>query len=156
MPTVPSQNSNQFRQTQVRGQRDLGIVAGAGCISCQLSANESGTLYAGYRVKLDAAITSPMPYPQVKAALDNEDAIGVIAYTVQKSTFVTGDKVEVLCNFGPIVVEVAAATIAPGAKVEMSSGFVQTKAAGSTFGIALDPGVLNGFCRIAILSPLQA
>ena len=33
---------------------------------------------------------------------------------------------------------------------------VQTKAAGSTYGIALDPGVLNGFVRVATLMPLQA
>ena len=48
------------------------------------------------------------------------------------------------------------ATIAPGAKVEMASGFVQTKSAGSTMGVALDPGVLNGFVRVATLMPLQA
>lgn len=156
MPTVPSQNTNLFRQSPVRGQRDMGIVAGSGALAMQISANESGTLYAGYRVKLDPAITAPMPFPQVIAALDNEAAFGVIAYTAKQSTFVAGDTAEVLTSVGPVVYCVAAATIAPGAKVEMASGFVQTKSAGSTMGVALDPGVLNGFVRVATLMPLQA
>ncbi len=156
MPTVPSQNSNLFRQTPVRGQRDLGIVSGSGCIAMQISANESGTLYAGYRVKLDPAITAPMPFPQVIAAADNEAAFATISYTAKQSTFVAGAIIEALTSVGPIVYQVAAATIAPGAKVEMASGFVQTKAAGSTYGIALDPGGLNGFVRVATLMPLQA
>ena len=156
MPTVPSQNSNLFRQTPVRGSRDLGIVSGSGCLAMQISPNESGTLYAGYRVKLDPAITAPMPFPQVIAAADNEAAFATIGYTVKQSAFVAGDVIEGLTSVGPIVYQVAAATIAPGAKVEMASGFVQTKAAGSTYGIALDPGVLNGFVRVATLMPLQA
>lgn len=156
MPTVPSQNSNLFRQTPVRGQRDLGIVSGSGSLAMQISSNESGTLYAGYRVKLDPAITAPMPFPQVVAAADNEAAFAVIGYTVKQSTFVAGDVIEALGSFGPIVYQVAAATIAPGAKVEMASGFVQTKSAGSTMGVALDPAVLNGFVRIVSLMPLQA
>lgn len=156
MPNVPTQNTNVFRQSPILGDRDLGIVGGSGCISMQISTNESATLRPGDRVKLDPAITAPMPFPQVLKALDNEAAFATIKYTVKQTAFVAGDVIEAMGQFGPVQFLVAAATIAPGAKVEMSSGFVQTKSAGSTLGVALDPGVLNGFVRVMILMPLQA
>ena len=156
MPNIPSQNTNLFRQTPVRGQRDLGIVSGSGAIAMQISTNQATELYAGSRVKLDATITAPMPFPQVVAALDNEAAFAIIGYTAKQSSFSAGDVIEAFAHVGPITYQVAAAIIAAGAKVEMASGFVQTKASGSTFGIALDPAVLNGFVRIATLMPLQA
>ena len=155
-PSVPMQNTNQFQPTPALGMTDMGIVRGGGALAMQISANEAGPLYAGSRVKLDTAITSPMPFPQVVACGDSDKAaIGVIALTAKNSSFVTGSIVEVMCQLGPITQQVAAATIAPGAIVEMASGFVQTKAGGAAFGIALDPGVLNGFIRIAGIMPLQ-
>lgn len=150
MGTRSTQNSNLFRQQPSVGDRDLGIVSGSGCISMQLSTNESGTLYAGSRIKLDSAITAPMPFPQVVAAADAEAHFGVIARTAKQSAFVTGDVVEVLAPIGPIVYVQAAATIAPGADVEMASGFVQTKSGGAKMGVALDPAVLNSFLRVVI------
>ncbi len=156
MPTVPSQLTNQFEQTPAIGQTDLGIARGSGVIAMQISANEAGTLNVGSRVKLDSAVTTPMGFPQVVAAADNEDGIGIILRTVKSSQLTKGAVIEVGTQLGLVTFQVAAATIAAGAKVEMASGFVQTKAAGSTFGIALDPGVLNGFLRVGLLMPLQA
>ena len=156
MPTVPSQNSNLFRQSPAIGQRALGLVSGSGCLSFQISANQATAMLAGARFILDPAIVSPMPFPQIIEVADNAAGLGTIMLTAKQASFSAGDVVEGLTFLGPIVYQVAAATIAPGAKVEMASGFVQTKAAGSTYGIALDPGVLNGFVRVATLMPLQA
>lgn len=156
MPTVPSFYTNQFVQAPVIGLLDLQIARGGGALAMQISANQATALKAGARVKIDGTVTSTGGLPQVVGAADNEDGIGVIRYDVKQTSFSAGDSVDVVCNLGPVMYLVAAATIAAGAKVEMSSGFVQTKNTGTTFGIALDPGVLNGFVRVAILSPLQA
>ena len=153
MTTLATVNTNVFRQTPIRGARDLGIVAGSGSISMQISPNEDGTLYAGYRVKLDPAITAPMPFPQVVAALDNEAAFATIGYSEKQTSFIAGDVIEALGLFGPVQYQQAANTIVPGVAVEMASGFVQTKAAGALYGICLDPGVLNGFVRVMTQMP---
>ncbi len=156
MPTVPSQNTNQFSPTPAIGQKDMSICRGSGVLAMQLGVNQATAIYAGSRVKIDATVLTPMPFPQVVAALDNEDAIGTVQLTSKQSSFSAGDVLEIQTNLGPVTYQVAAATIAGGAKVEMASGFVQTKASGTLMGIALDPAVLNGFVRVATLSPLQA
>ena len=155
MTSVPTQNTNQFRPTPVIGMTDLQISKG-GAIACQIASSVSGTVYAGSRVKLDGTSTQNGGFPLVVVALDNEDALGVIAFTAKQSGFVAYDIAEIMTNLGPVVYQVAAATIDSGAKVEMASGFVQTKSSGTTFGINLDYAIDGQFTRVAIISPLQA
>ena len=152
--TIPSQYTNQFEQTPVIGQQDLSLLKGSNSLAFQVSPNQATAMKAGDAFILDTAITSPMGFPQIISVADSAKSLGTIAFTNKAVSFTAGDVVEGLVVLGPAVFMVAAATIAAGAQVERASGYVQTKASGALMGIALDPGVVNQFLRVALLPML--
>lgn len=161
---------NQFRQSVYPGEMDLQINK-AGVFTAILSPSQTTPLVAGARVKLDSANTQPT-MPQVLGALDSDDAVGVITKTVKQGIAspnlggpsTPGDIVEVAFFFGPVVWQVANATIAPQQQLECAtvtiSGqdypFFQPLAASKLAGLALDPAVQNGVFRMFVLSGLVA
>jgi hypothetical protein len=156
MTVIPSQYTNQFEQTPVIGQRDLSLLAGSNAMSFQVSPNQATPLLAGAGFVLDTAITTVMGMPQVISCADNVVPLGTVAFTNKAVSFAAGEVIEGLVNLGPVVFMVANDTIVAGATVERTTTFVQTKSAGAAFGIALDPGVQNGFLRVALLASVSA
>lgn len=170
-PARPVVYTNQFRQSVAPGTPDLQINSN-GVFTAVLSPNQDTALVAGSRVKLDAANTQAT-MPQVVAAADNEDAIGVITATVKKSIFqpnlggmnTPGDVVEVMFFAGPVIWQVADAPIQPmqqlEAKTETLGGqaypFFQPLATGKLAGLALDPApAQNTIFRMFVLSGLTS
>lgn len=155
MSSVPNVSINQFSQAPVPGQVDLQIT-NARVITGKLG-TVSGSLKAGAAVKLDSSLTAGFN-PQFVAAADAEDAMGILIRTVKKATFVTGDQVQVAYFGGPVVWQVAGATLSPGQQLEFvtTSGqaFAQPLAAGALRGIALDPAVDSALFRMITLSGL--
>lgn len=167
--TRPIVYTNQFRQTVAPGSVDL-QVAGNGFFTAVLAASQATPLVAGARVKLDAANTQAT-MPQVVAAADNEDAIGIIITSLKKSIFqpnlggagTPGDIVEVGCLVGPCIWQVANAAVAPGEQLEavgvtiggQSYPFYQPLASGKLAGIALDPAAAqNTIFRMFVVTNL--
>ncbi len=159
---------NQFRQSVYPGELDLQINK-SGVFTAILSPNQTTPLVAGARVKLDPANTQPT-MPQVLGALDSDEAVGVITKTIKGGIAAPniggagtpGAIVEVAFFFGPVVWQVANATIAPQQQLESAtvtiSGqaypFFQPIAANKLAGLALDPAVQNGVFRMFVLSGL--
>lgn len=143
-------NINQFQQSPVQGDPDLQI-AQSFTITGILSANQASALVAGQPVKLDSAITSGQ-LPQFVAAAAADRAFGFIKRTAKQSTFATGDKVEVMSLFGPVMWLKAVGSVACGALLESTSDGlgVQTKASGALRGIALDPAADGALLRVLI------
>jgi hypothetical protein len=167
--TRPTVYTNQFRQSVAPGSVDLQI-AGNGFFTAVLSGLQTTPLVAGARVKLDAANTQAT-MPQVVAAADNEDAIGIIITSLKKSIFAAniggagtiGDIVEVGCLVGPCIWQVANAAVAPGQQLEavgvtiagQSYPFYQPLASGKLAGIALDPALAqNSIFRMFVVTNL--
>lgn len=168
--TRPITYINQFRQSVAPGTPDMQINSN-GVFTAILSPDQATALVAGARVKLDAANTQAT-MPQVLGAADGEDAIGVITATVKKSIFqpnlggagTPGDIVEVMFFAGPVIWQVANATIAPQDQLECASvtlsgqvyPFFQPIATGKLSGLALDPAVQNSIFRMFVLSSLTS
>lgn len=133
-------NINQFSQVPIRGQLDLQISK-SGVLTGQISVNETNTLKAGDKVKLDSANTGPIP--QFLLAANEDPAIGFLAYDVKRATAVAGDAVEVTFKGGAVMWMVAGAAIVPGALVQQQADTVGSKvitlASDKQSGIALDP-----------------
>lgn len=169
MPNVrPIVYINQFRQQVSPGDVDLQISRN-GFFAAVLSPNQTTSLVAGARVKLDPANTNAT-LPQVLGALDSEAAIGQIKKTIKKGIFAPnlagantpGDLVEVAFFAGPCIWQVAGATIQPQQQLEsvlttiggQAYPFFQPIAANKLAGLALDPAVQNGIFRMFVLSGL--
>lgn len=159
---------NQFKQSVYPGEPDLQISRN-GYFTAVLSPNQATPLIAGARVKLDSANTQPT-MPQVLGAADSDQAIGVIMKTVKQGVFnpnlggagTPGDIVEVAFFAGPVLWQVANATIQPQQQLECASvtiggqsyPFFQPIAANKLAGLALDPAVQNQVFRMFVLSGL--
>lgn len=159
---------NQFKQSVYPGEMDLQINMSR-VFTAILSPNQTTPLVAGARVKLDATNTQPT-MPQVLGALDSDSAVGVITKTVKNGIAspnlggpsTPGEIVEVAYFFGPVVWEVANATIAPQQQLEAATvtiggqayPFFQPIASNKLAGLALDPAVQNGVFRMFVLSGL--
>lgn len=143
-----TQNLNQFSQTGIRGVKDLGVGGSEGpVVTGRISVNEAGTLNPGDFVKLDNAITVPGLPSYLKAGV-TDVAHGVILYDTGKSAYVKGDKVSIGYP-GTVFFATADVITAPGAKVEsVANGNMQTKAASSTRGIAIDYGAAGALFRV--------
>lgn len=143
-------NINQFAQTPVQGDADLQI-ASSFTISGILSAAQVTSLNAGTPVKLDSTVTTGQ-LPQFVAAGASDRAFGFIKRTAKQSVFATGDKIEVMSLFGPVMWLTAEGSIACGALVESTAdgAAVQTKASGALRGIAIDPATSGQLLRILI------
>lgn len=155
MTVFPSQLTNQFEQTPVIGQQDLALLKGSNSLAFQVSPNQALPLKAGDGFVLDPTITTPMGFPQVISVADGTQSLGTVAFTNKAVSFAAGDVIEGLVVLGPVIFMVADSTIVAGTKVERTGLYVQTKNAGATMGIALDPGVQDQFLRIALL-PIAA
>jgi hypothetical protein len=159
---------NQFRQSVAPGEVDFQITR-SGVFTAILSPNQTTPLVAGARVTLDTANTNAT-MPQVLGAADGTDGIGVIVKTVKQGIAspnlggagTPGDIVEVAYFFGPVVWQVANATIQPGQQLECATvtiagqayPFYQPIASNKLAGLALDPAVQNGIFRMFVLSGL--
>ena len=153
MSAVPQLYSDQFEQTPVRGDLDLAITKSgviAGVLTSISGAVQTGHVYAGDRVKLDAASTVPGFVGFVPAA-DTDDAIGTVKRLGKKSDFVAGDAIEVAYFGGPVMWQCAGATVTPGMQVEMLSGFTQELDTKKLLGINLDYAVQNGMHRVILV-----
>lgn len=155
MTDIPLQYTNQFEQTPVIGQQDMALLKGSNVLSFQVSPNQATPILAGQAFKLDTAITAPMGLPQVIACADDAVPLGTVLFTNKAVSFSAGDMIEGAVMLGPVIFMVADDTIPAGSKVERNGNFVRVKAANATMGIALDPGVQNQFCRVALL-PITA
>lgn len=154
-PSVPQLSSDQFAQTPCRGDLDLTITKSgviSGTLTSVAGAQQTGQVNAGDRVKLDASVTDPGFIGFVPAA-DDEAAIGCVKRTSKQAAFAAGDICEVAYFGGPVMYQVAGATVTPGATVEQADGFVQPLAANSPLGIALDYGVESGMIRVILMAP---
>lgn len=161
---------NQFKQSVYPGELDLQINK-AGVFTAILSPNQTTALVAGARVKLDPANTQPT-MPQVLGAADSDQAVGQITKLIKGGIAnpnlggvgTPGDIVEVAFFFGPVIWQVANATVAPQDQLECAtvtiSGqaypFYQPIATNKLAGLALDPAVQNGVFRMFVLSALVA
>lgn len=145
MSSVPQVFADQFEQNAVRGDLDLAIQK-SGLLTGVLGGADD--LAAGDRVKIDTSVTTPGSVRFV-AALDTEAAFGIIKRTSKQATFSPGDKLEVTFQGGPVVYEVANATITPGIAVTMNAGFIDVVAGGrATIGLSLDYAVQSGMLRV--------
>lgn len=145
-------NPNQFEQGLVPGDLDLNIAM-TGIISGMVSANQATALAAGSPVKLDAAVTKGR-LPQFVAAAVTDKAIGYVKRTLQKSSFVAGDIIEVTMDPKPVMWLVAGGTIAMGAAVETSGSdptqVITAAGTNQVRGIALDPGTSGQMIRVVL------
>jgi hypothetical protein len=143
-------NINSFGQSPIQGDPDLQIAL-SHTVTGLISAAQVTGLNAGTPVKLDATVTAGN-LPQFVAAAASDRAFGFIKRTAKQSVFNTGDKVEVMSLFGPVMWLTAKGTIACGALVENDStgAFVQTKASGALRGIMLDPVTDGQLGRVII------
>lgn len=148
-------NINLFEQVAVRGQQDLAI-AHSGILSGMVSAASGATpILAGDAVKLDPAVTV-VGQPQFLKAVAADASAVAIGYAImdpKSSSVLTPGQIQVALRFhGPVLWLTAAATIAPGAQVEQvnAGGDVQTLAAGTLRGIALDPGTVGNLMRVIL------
>lgn len=170
MPSIrPITYTNQFKQTVYPGEVDLQISR-SGVITAVLSPNQATALVAGCKVQLDSANTNAT-MPQVIAASDSQQAVGVLIKTIKGGTFqpnlggagTVGDIVEVaLFPMGPCIWQVANTTISPQNQLEQItvtiSGqaypFYQPIVSNKLAGLALDPAVQNGVFRMFVLGGL--
>lgn len=144
-------NINQFKQLPIRGELDLQIQTD-GVFSAQISQNEAGTPKAGDPVKLDPANTGS--FPQLLLAAAGDVIIGYLAFDVKRSAYTKGDVVQVAFDGGPVMYMTANAAIVPGVRVQQNAnGNVETFAAGSQRGIALDPASASGVLLRIIIKP---
>lgn len=159
---------NQLRQSVYPGELDLQINK-SGVFTAILSPNQATALVAGARVKLDSANTNPT-MPQVLGAADSDQAVGVITKTVKQGiaqpnlggASTPGDIVEVAFFFGPVVWQVANATITPQQQLECATvsitgqdyPFYQPIASNKLAGLALDPALQNQVFRMFVLAGL--
>lgn len=159
---------NQFKQSVYPGELDLQINK-SGVFTAILSPNQTTPLVAGARVKLDSANTQPT-MPQVLGAADSDQAVGCITKLIKGGIAqpnlgganTPGDIVEVAFFFGPVIWQVANASIAPQQQLECASvtisgqsyPFFQPIASAKLAGLALDPAVQNQVFRMFVLAGL--
>jgi hypothetical protein len=146
-------NPNQFAQTAMQGDIDLGIMQ-TGAISGRISPNQATPLLAGTPVKLDTAVTSGK-LPMFIAAAVGDVAFGYLKRTLKQSIFALGDDCEVICNPAPVMWLTAKNTVAMGASVESGTDplTVQTTSAQKARGIALEPATDGQLVRVYLLAP---
>jgi hypothetical protein len=149
-------NPNQFAQTPVKGAVDLNLMK-SGILSGIVSANQSGTLYAGQRVKLDTSAQAGVP--SFVSAAYNEYAVGIVIATPKANSFTAYDKCQVAMNYvGPIVWMEASAAITAGTVVEsVQADLTLVAPLGTTnkkVGLALDGASTSGQLIRVIIAPL--
>ena len=147
--TLPQMYSDQFEQAPAKGDLDLAIMRSGVIAGTFYSVTPTDTLAAGSRVALDTTNTAP-GNPRFVAVADNAAAFGVVKRNSKKALFAVGDAIEVAYIGGPVVYECANATVTPGMDVEMASGFVQEKSAGTKMGLALDYALVSQMLRVII------
>ena len=151
MPTVPQYQTDQFDNSNpARGDLSEAITR-SNVLPGVLTA---GTLVAGDRVKLDAAVTTP-GYIGFVAAADNEAAFGTIKRTVKQTTFVAGNedtnKIEVLFAGGQCQYQVGNTTLTPGTPVALNTGFlVVVDGTHLQMGLLIDYVVASSMGRVII------
>lgn len=153
---MSNQQINQFAQTPVRGQVEM--LQSPLVLTVQVSANQATSLKAGDMVTLDTAIVVGPGQPLQVIAQGTAVALGTIAHSVQKDTYVAGDMLQVLV-WGIVWLANTAVAIAPMAAVEDNgSGLVQAFASASQkkIGIAVDYVPATTLGRYLIFGPVSS
>ena len=134
-----TQTSNQFIQSVEKGQLTLDPNYS---YNAQVSANEAATLVAAQSVLIEDAAGAQIPV--IKATVTTQAIFGFINYNVRTDSSDAQDQVKILRR-GVMHME-AGAAIARGAALEVviTGNKVQTKATGTTIGIALDKAAADG------------
>lgn len=105
---------NQFGMNVIKGMTDL--RSGQPTISCQVGSGEAGTLVPGQAVKM---VDSVGGVPKVIAvAADTDDIFGFIAFDQKSSSYVAGDRLEVVHGRGGFIYLEAGAALARNAEVQ--------------------------------------
>ena len=148
--------TNQFAQSVVQGDLDLGIMQ-TGSVAGILSPNNGSSILAGAPAKIDTTITTGYVINFLQAA-QTDIAVGFFVRTAKQATFNLLDQVQVALAPLPVLWLTANATITPGQAVQNDStgAFVQPLASGKQRGIALDYAINGGMTRVLLLAPLAA
>lgn len=151
-----SLNINQQDILPIPGELDIMSMQN-GYITCLVDATQATALKPGMAVKLYASNTGPMP--KVVAAGQNDAAHGLVAYIAKDTTFVAGDKIEIVFFGGNIIwMQATAVAITPGTQVESDSTnlLVQAYSSNKVRGYALDYFAASAMGRIIQLGILQS
>lgn len=148
------QNINQFSQTPVQGDVDLGVGAPGAIVTCQVTSDEAVALVAGQAVKL---VDSAGGVPKVTALDANTDEVfGFISRNLKDASYPAGARCEVALQ-GSFMYMTSGAAIARGAKIEVvnSTKKVITNAGTNPVsGFAYDKATAaDQLIRVYILTP---
>lgn len=134
---------NQFGMNAVKGQVEL--RSGQPTLSVQIDSSEAGTLVPSQAVKV---VDSAGGIPKVIACADDaDDVFGFIVYDLKKSSFVAGDRCEIVCMRNGVMFMEASAAVARNAEVSVVIASQKVKTAVSTdriVGRALDKATADG------------
>lgn len=146
------QNQNQFAQTPLLGQIDLGAGPN-NVISARIDPASTATaaqLQAGVAFKIVDVQANDIV---IDVAAITESAFGVIVYNPRKNQYAVGDIVELACRGSVVYMETSAA-IARGANVQAATatGLIATRATTNhRVGKMLDkPTAANVLARVLI------
>lgn len=148
-------NINQQDILPIPGELDIQTMQN-GVFTAIVDAAQATALKPGQFVKLQSTNTGPMP--KVVAAAQSDAAIGMVAYIVKDTTFVAGDKVEIVFFGGNVIwLQATAVAITPGTQVESDSTglLIQAITSNPARGIALDYFAASGMGRIIQLGTLN-
>lgn len=109
-------NMNEFNMQVVKGLIDLRNGGGAP-VSCQADAT-SGTLVPGQAVKLVPSNNRGIPRV-VACTVDTDDVFGFVVYDVKSSSFIAGDRLEVLPMRNGVMYMEANAALPQGSEVAL-------------------------------------
>lgn len=149
-------NINQEQIVPIPGELDIQSMQN-GYITCIVDAAQATALKPGMAVKLQSTNTGP--YPKVLAAGVDDVAHGLVAYIVKDTTFVAGDKVEIVFFGGNIIwMQATAVAITPGTQLQSDATnlLVEAYTSHKVRGYALDYFAASGMGRMIQLGILQS
>lgn len=136
-------NPNQFNQTVVKGQADLGIQPSV--ITCVVEAAPGSDIIAGQCVKFKGVAGAAPVIAGIGADTDN--FFGVALYNLKGSSFGGSESLEVATDGSVVYMEAAGAITAGDEVMPVVTGAKVTAASGSAkarIGIALDAAAADG------------
>lgn len=141
-----SLNQNQFKQSVVLGQIDLGLPAGQ-TIAVQIDSTQVGDVLPGQPMKRVSQTGSALP-KVVKATSQDDEVYCYIPYNQKEQKYVAGDRVEAVGPGGGVLYLRATEAIEAGAHLMIDPaqlGGVATVTAGKhIIGHAYDGAAADG------------
>lgn len=151
-----SLNINQQDILPIPGEIDIQTMQN-GYFTAIVDAAQATALKPGMVVKLQSTNTGP--FPKVLAAAVSDAGIGIVAFITKDTSFVAGDKVEIVYFGGNVIwMQSTAVAITPGAQLESDATnlLVQAYTSNKVRGIALDYFPASGMGRMIQLGVLQS